>query len=55
MVVIVSRDHRIAKKEYAVASGFAGEHLFMPSAQDSLFARALAREACARASTPRSC
>jgi LysR family transcriptional regulator for metE and metH len=45
MVVIVSRDHPLAKKDYAVPSDFADEHLFMPSpAEDSLFAKTLARE-----------
>ena len=45
MVVIVPRGHRIAKKDYAIAADFAGEQLFMPSsAEDSMFARTLARE-----------
>ena len=45
MVVIASRDHRLAKKDYAVARDFEGEHLFMPSpAEDSLFAKTLARD-----------
>lgn len=45
MVVIVSRDHRLAKKSHAVPADLAGEHLFMPSeAEHSLFAKTLARE-----------
>ncbi|HEX6100230.1 MAG TPA: LysR family transcriptional regulator [Thermoanaerobaculia bacterium] len=45
MVVIVPREHRLAKKAYAQPSDLEGEHLFMPSpAEDSLFARTLARE-----------
>jgi LysR family transcriptional regulator for metE and metH len=45
MVVIVSREHPLAKKDYVVASDFEGEQLFMPSPQeDSLFAKTLARD-----------
>jgi len=45
MVVIVPREHRLAKKDYVVARDLEGEHLFMPSPQeDSLFAKTLARE-----------
>ena len=45
MVVIVPREHRLARKDYAQPSDLEGEHLFMPSArEDSLFARTLERE-----------
>ncbi len=45
MVVIVPRGHRLAKKDYVVASDLAGEHLFMHSpAEESVFAKQLARE-----------
>ena len=45
MVVIVSRGHRLAKKDYVVPGDLADEHLFMHSpAEESVFAKHLARE-----------
>lgn len=45
MVLIVPREHRLAKKSYAVASDLEGEHLIMHApAEESAFAKALARD-----------
>ena len=45
MMVIVARDHALAKKPFVVARDLEGEHLFMASPpEESLFAKTLARE-----------